>query len=136
MADQAKPMDYALLKLAHVSSVVVSGCGFLLRGLWMMQGSPLLQRRWVRVVPHIVDTVLLASALALVILTRQYPWTHGWVLAKILALLLYITLGMMALRRGRTPAIRIASTLGAVLTFGYIVSVALTRDPLGVLRLL
>lgn len=129
-------MDYALLKLAHVSSVVVSGCGFLLRGLWMMQGSPLLQRRWVRVAPHIVDTVLLASALALVILTRQYPWTHGWVLAKILALLLYITLGMMALRRGRTPAIRIASTLGAMLTFGYIVSVALTRDPLGVLRLL
>lgn len=129
-------MDYALLKLAHVSSVVVSGCGFLLRGLWMMQGSPLLQRRWVRVAPHIVDTVLLASALALVILTRQYPWAHGWVLGKILALLLYITLGMMALRRGRTPAIRIASTLGAMLTFGYIVSVALTRDPLGVLRLL
>lgn len=126
-------MDYALLKLTHVSSVVVSGCGFFLRGLWMVQGSPLLQRRWVKVAPHVVDTVLLASALALVIVTRQYPWTHGWVLAKILALVLYIGLGMVALRRGRTQAIRIASALGAVLTFGYIVSVALTRDPLGVL---
>jgi len=129
-------MDYALLKVTHVSSIMVSGFGFLLRGWWMVRRSPLLQQRWVRVVPHVVDTVLLASALGLVIATRQYPWTHGWVLAKILALLVYIGLGMVALRRGRTPAIRIASALGAVLTFGYIVSVALTRDPLGVLGLL
>lgn len=126
-------MLYAVLKHLHVTCVVISGCGFYMRGLWMMRRSPLLDARWVRIAPHVVDTLLLASAIGLVVMTQQYPVAQNWVSAKILGLLLYIALGTVALRRGRTRRVRIASWVAALVTFGYIVSVALSRDAAGFL---
>lgn len=126
-------MIYLLLKHLHVTCVVITGAGFLLRGMWMLTDSPHLNRRWVKVAPHVIDTLLLASAIALVVLTHQLPWEQSWVLAKILGLLAYIGFGMVALRRGRTKALRIATWLAALGSFAYIVSVALTRSALGFL---
>jgi uncharacterized membrane protein SirB2 len=120
---------YTALKYAHVSCVVLSGTGFLLRGLWMMQASPMLARRWVRVLPHVVDTMLLASAIALAVVSGQYPLVHGWLTAKVFGLVAYIVLGTIALKRGRTPGIRIAAFCGALLVFAYIVAVAITKSP-------
>jgi uncharacterized membrane protein SirB2 len=124
-------MTYLLLKHLHVTCVVITGVGFLLRGFWMLTDSPRLNLPWVKVVPHVVDTFLLGSAIALVVLTHQLPWEQSWVLAKILGLLAYIGFGMVALRRGRTKALRVATWLAALVSFAYIVSVALTRSPLG-----
>jgi uncharacterized membrane protein SirB2 len=124
-------MTYLLLKHLHVTCVVITASGFLLRGFWMLTDSPRLNSPWVKVVPHVVDTLLLASAIALVVLTHQLPWEQSWVLAKILGLLAYIGFGMVALRRGRTKALRVATWLAALVSFAYIVSVALTRSPLG-----
>jgi len=122
--------SYTLLKYLHVSCVVLSGTGFVLRGVWMMQSSPMLARPWVRVLPHVVDTVLLASAIALAVISGQYPLTQGWLTAKVLGLLAYIVLGTIALRRGRTPAIRITAFSGALLVFFYIAAVAMTKSVL------
>ena len=123
-------MDYVSLKITHVSCVALSYALFVVRGMWMMRGSGLLQRRWVKIVPHVIDTVLLASAIALAVMLRQYPVVHGWLTAKVVGLLFYIGLGMVALRRGRTRGIRIAAWLAAQAVFFYIVVVALTRNPL------
>lgn len=128
-------MSYVLLKHLHVSCVVLSGTGFFLRGLLMLRQAPLLRARWVRVAPHVIDTLLLASAVALVVVTRQYPWEAYWVAAKIAALLAYIGLGMVALRRGRTGRTRVTAWFAAMACFAYIVAVALTRSPLGPLAL-
>lgn len=122
-----------MLKMIHVAAVATSYALFVLRGVWMMRGSSLLQARWVRIVPHVVDTVLLASAVALSILLAQYPFTSGWLTAKVLALVLYIVLGTIALKRGRTKRARVAAWLTAQLVFLYIVAVASTRDPLPLL---
>ena len=119
---------YIALKYLHLSCVVLSGAGFVLRGLWMMQGSPMLARRWVRVLPHVVDTVLLASAIALAVVIGQYPLVNGWLTAKVLGLAAYIVLGTIALRRGRTRALRVAAYCGALLVLSYIVAVALTKS--------
>jgi len=119
---------YTALKYLHLSCVVLSGTGFLLRGVWMMQGSPMLARLWVRVLPHVVDTMLLASAIALAVTTGQYPLAHGWLTAKVLGLIAYIILGSIALKRGRTRGIRITAYGGALLAFAYIVAVALTKS--------
>jgi uncharacterized membrane protein SirB2 len=127
---------YLLLKYLHVGCVAASGLGFFVRGLWMIASSPRLRARWVRVAPHVVDTLLLASAIGLVVVTGQYPWVVGWVGAKIGGLLAYIGLGTMALRLGRTRGQRIAWWLAALSAFAYIVSVALTRDARGVLAVL
>lgn len=78
---------YFAIKNLHVTCVVLSATGFLLRGLWMITGSPLLQHRLTRVFPHIVDSLLLLSAIALAVMIQQYPFSAGWVTAKVFGLL-------------------------------------------------
>ena len=123
-------MSYLLLKSIHISAVILSGTLFFTRGLWMLSGSPRLQQTWVKVVPHIIDTVLLASAIALTLRIQQYPFTHDWLTAKVLGLLLYIVLGMIALKRGRSRRVRLLAWLAALAVFLYIVAVAVTHDAL------
>jgi uncharacterized membrane protein SirB2 len=123
-------MSYAALKMLHVISVAVSYLLFSLRSVWMMQGSAALQQRWVKITPHIVDTVLLASAIALAIMIHQDPIHNLWLSAKVAGLLLYIGLGMMALRFGKSRRTRISAWIAAQIVFFYIVLVAVTKNPL------
>lgn len=123
-------MSYLALKHLHVTCVVLSGLGFCLRGWWMLTESPMRQHRLTRIVPHLVDSLLLGSALTMAWLSGQYPFVNGWLTAKFFGLLSYILLGMMALKRGRTLAIRRRYFGLALLAYVYIVSVALTRSPL------
>jgi len=121
-------VTYVILKYTHVAAVVASFTLFFVRGLWMMTTPEKLAVRWVRVVPHVIDTVLLVSAIALAAITAQYPFVQQWLTAKVLALLAYILLGTVAIRRGRTRRVRIVAWILALLVFGYIVAVARTRD--------
>lgn len=123
-------MDYTVVKTLHVSCVVLSYAGFFARGVLMIRAAPLLQARWVRIVPHVVDTVLLGSAIALSAMSRHYPFIEPWLTAKVIVLVVYIGLGMIALRYGRTMRARIAAWAAAQLAFFYIVAVALTQSAL------
>jgi len=127
---------YSALKHVHITCVALSGLGFLLRGMWMLNASPLADHRLTRIVPHAVDTLLLASAIALALLLHQYPFREGWLTAKVLGLLAYIGLGTIALKRGRTRSQRLAAWLAALMVFAYIVSVAVTKRPAGFFALL
>lgn len=124
-------MPFEWLKLLHVSCALLSVSGFTLRGYWMMTDNPLRQRRLARVLPHIIDTLLLASAVGMLVIWQTGPQQLPWLIAKIAGLLLYIVLGMVALRFGRTRRIRVASFALALLTAGYIIAVAYTKAPLG-----
>ena len=126
---------YGELRFLHIAAALASGAGFTLRGAWMLVDSPRLGARWVRVVPHLVDTLLLASALALVFASGQSPGALPWLNAKIVALLAYIGCGLFALRRGR-KAVRVLCFVLALACYAYIVTTARTRDPQGVLALL
>ncbi len=119
------------IKHLHIACVVLSGLGFLVRGIWMLRASPMLTRRWVRVAPHGVDTLLLASAIALAVQQRQYPWVDAWLTAKVVGLTVYIGLGLVALRFGRGRLLQAAAWIAALMVFAWIVSVAITRSPLG-----
>jgi uncharacterized membrane protein SirB2 len=120
---------YATLKAIHVACVIASGTGFVARGALMFAGSRWHNARVVRVVPHIVDTVLLASAITMAVLARLVPTQQPWLLAKIIALLAYIVLGAIALRYGRTRKQRTLAFAAALVVFAYIVAVALRRLP-------
>ncbi|HZX31212.1 MAG TPA: SirB2 family protein [Rhodocyclaceae bacterium] len=122
-------MSYLAIKHIHVTFVALSGLGFCLRGFWMLTGSPLLRARLTRIVPHGIDTILLGSALTLVFMSGQYPFVQPWLTAKVFGLLAYIVFGTIALKRGRTPRVRLGFFILALLTFAYIVGVALTRSP-------
>jgi uncharacterized membrane protein SirB2 len=122
-------MDYATLKTLHLTTIALTLALFLLRGAWMMADSPRLKARWVRIVPHINDTLLLASGISLAVLIQQYPLVNGWLTAKLFALIAYIVLGTVALKRGKTKPQRIAAWITALLVFGYMVAVAIAHDP-------
>ena len=94
----------------------------------MLADSPQLAQRWVKIVPHVNDTVLLAAALWMMAIIDQYPGTAGWLTAKVAGLIAYILLGTVAIKRGSTKRIRAGAWVAAQLVFFYIVAVALTRD--------
>lgn len=91
------------IKYVHVACAILSGAGYFVRGLWMMRESPLLQKAWVKVAPHIIDTALLASAILLALQLRLNPLDHGWFTAKLIALVAYIV--VVALTRQVFPYI-------------------------------
>jgi len=121
-------MDFFILKAVHVGCAAISIAGFVARGVGMLRDAPWRQRRWVKIAPHIIDTLLLISGIGLTLVTGQYPIVHGWLTAKLLALVGYIVLGSIALNYGPTKAIRVAAWLAALAVFGYIVGVAVTRQ--------
>lgn len=126
-------MFYLAVKHLHVACVILSITGFCLRGILLLQKSALMERHWMRIVPHVNDALLLAAAITLTVTVGQYPFVATWLTAKLFGLLAYIVLGAVALRPGRPPAVRIASGLAALATFGWIVSVALSKHPAGML---
>lgn len=119
---------YLAVRALHIGCAALSIAGFAARGALMLAGSPLLQRRFVRVAPHVVDTLLLTSALWLAWFLDHVTFVHAWMTAKVLALLAYIVLGAIALRHGKTKGVRAAAFVAALVVAAYIVAVALTRD--------
>ncbi len=130
-AESIEPMSlFLLLKTIHLTCAILSISGFLVRGYWMLTGSPLLQARVTKILPHLVDTILLVSAVWMTIIIQQFPFVNAWLTAKLMALVVYIVFGTVALKRGKTKGIRTLSLFGAVSVFFYIVAVALAHDPL------
>ncbi len=123
-------MNFFLLKHIHVSCAALSFTLFFLRGIWSFNGSPIMRQRWTKVVPHVVDTLLLASALALAYTIDQYPFVDAWLTAKFFGLVLYILLGTIALKHGKSKAVRMAAWFAAQAAFIYIVLVAAKHNPL------
>ena len=126
-------MDYLLLKTLHQAAVVLSISGFFARGLGSLCAARWVRSRVANTLPHGVDTVLLLSALGMAWMASLNPLHAPWLMAKIVALLLYIALGMVVLRPQLPLALRCVAWLGALATFGYIASVAMTKSPLGFL---
>ncbi len=121
---------YIAIKHIHLTTVVLSISFFLLRAAWVFLKPAMMEKRWVKILPHIIDTALLASAITLAVVLQQYPFVDHWLTAKLLALCLYIVLGTIALKRGKTQLIKTSALMGSILTFSYIVAVAITHSPL------
>jgi len=120
-------MSYLALKHLHTTAAVISIVFFIVRAWWSVSGSTLLQGRFVRIAPHVVDTVLLVCGL---FLAATIGFHQPWIAAKIIGLILYIIVGTIAIKRGKTPASRGVAAIVAVVIFIYIVGVAITKQPL------
>ena len=120
-----------IIKTIHVTCALISFAGFFVRGIWMLRDSTLLQQRWIKITPHIVDTLLLVSAIILAVQLRFSPLEQPWLMVKIIALLVYIGAGMVALRFGRSKTVRLYAWLFGLATILYIMSVATSKSVLG-----
>ena len=127
---------YPQIKFAHVLCVILSGSLFAVRGSLMLAGSRVANHAALRYLSYAIDTTLLTAALMLVTILHQYPFVQAWLTVKVLLLVVYIVLGVFALRRGPTRAIRAACFLAAVAVYLFIASVAHAHDPRGVVLLL
>jgi len=119
--------SYAILKLAHITCVAISGALFVYRyaRLRMRPEQPLAKA--LKVLPHINDTVLLACAIGMLVLVRLNPLTTPWLLAKIVALIAYILLGAICMRSLPRSRRQTTSFLAAISVFAYILLVALSK---------
>ena len=120
---------YLPLKAVHLVALALSVSLFLWRGALRLAGSTQLGSKFLRIAPHAVDTLLLASGILLCVAIRQYPFVAGWLTAKVLALVVYVGLGKFALREARPRAARAALLLAALAVLGYIIATALHHDP-------
>lgn len=118
---------YMMAKHLHTTAALISISLFILRAYWSVREMPQLQKKWVKILPHVNDTVLLGAAIYLV---SFWPLNQPWIWAKIIALLLYIGVGTVAIKRGKTPRIRLTAAVVSVGLFGYIAGVALAHNPL------
>ena len=123
---------YLLLRHVHIGCAILTIALFVLRGGLMLAESSWQRNVVLHYLPHVVDTVLLTSALMLTTVIHQYPFSTGWVTMKVVLLVIYIVLGSIALKRGRTKSIRVAALVAALATIGFLVTVARAHHPLGV----
>ncbi|ASN15513.1 SirB2 family protein [Pantoea ananatis] len=124
---------YPLIKNLHLLTVAVTILLFLLRFYWQRTGSAMLQRRWVRILPHVNDTLLLLSGASLVMITHFYPFSPqgSWLTEKLLGVIIYIALGSVALsRRPRSDRIRWIAFIVALIALVTIIKLALSKMPL------
>src|SRR5690606_23716335 len=129
--DQRMAEYYMDIRWVHIAAVIASGSLFFLRGLLLMGGFRIARAAPVRFLSYGVDTVLLTAALMLMTIVRQYPFVHHWLTAKVLLLVVYILLGVLAFRsRGKTRFLLWATAIGVFL---FIISVARAHHPLGAL---
>jgi uncharacterized membrane protein SirB2 len=117
------------IKNLHIATVIFTGLFFLVRFIWMINGTLQQRGEWVRRLPAINDTILLVCGLTMTTVIQQYPFINGWLTAKVLALFAYIIFGLIALRLGKSRQIRINAGIFALLCYGYIVAAALIHHP-------
>lgn len=118
---------YLMIKNLHMLAAVLSISFFMVRAFWSVRESSLLQQKWVKISPHIIDTILLICA---IYLASQWPLSSAWIWAKVIALVVYIGLGTFAIKRGKTATIRALFAFLSILVFAYILGVAIAHNPM------
>ncbi len=129
-------MEYLALKHLHLGAVALSATGFAVRGLASLTGAAWVRSRPAKIVPHVVDTVLLLSAIALATTLQLNPASTPWLLAKVIGLVLYIGLGVVAMRAKLSQPLRASAWVAALLVLGWMASVAVSKNPAGFLHAL
>lgn len=119
----------------HVWAIALSGCLFALRGLGMLAGARWPQAAWLRYLSYTIDSVLLTAALMLVTILPGAMFANGWLTVKLVLVVVYVVLGVFALRRGRSRGVRAGCYAAALLVFATIVGIARMHHPLGWLLL-
>ena len=120
-------MNYLAIKHLHMTAAVLSIVFFMIRAYWSVTNSNKLQLRFVKIAPHVIDTVLLVAGITLAAMIGA---NQPWILAKIVGVVLYIGVGTVAIKRGKTPRSRAIAALIAIAIFVYIVGIAMNHHPL------
>jgi uncharacterized membrane protein SirB2 len=123
---------YLQLRNLHIACAFISIVLFVLRHVLSLRNIDWRKSRALRIMPHVVDSLLLVSAILLTTIIGQYPIVNGWLTVKVIALVAYVAIGIQALKANRSQASRRVAFLAAVIVFAFILTVARTHSPLGI----
>ena len=123
---------YLQLRHAHIGFAILSVTIFTVRGLLMLANSRHVNSPWLKYPSYTVDTLLLTAALMLTTVIHQYPFQVGWLTMKVVLLVVYVVLGSIALKRGRTRTVRVVALVAAWLTIAFLFTVARAHHPFGI----
>lgn len=126
---------FLAIRQVHITCVLLSGALFCVRGGLHIANVAAANHQMLRITSYLIDTALLAAAILLMIILQQFPFINAWLTAKVLLLLLYIALGFLTLKRASTRRLRVVAFASALLTYTWIIGVAITHEPAGWLSL-
>ncbi|QHJ09819.1 Protein YchQ [Paraglaciecola mesophila] len=121
---------YTAVKHIHLTCIALSVLLFVLRFIWTMTQSSMLEKKWVKITPHIVDTLLILSAVTLCVLISQYPFVTPWVTEKLVGLFMYVFMVALALKMARTNFMRVIGFIGALSWIAFTALVAISKQPI------
>ena len=121
---------YMMAKHLHMTAVGLSILFFVFRFIWSQFDATALSKKWVKILPHIIDTVLLASAIWLCIILSQYPLVNAWLTFKVVGVVLYIVFGLFALKKAITALGKWSFFVAALVVLMATAMVAVTKQPL------
>lgn len=116
-----------IIKFVHIACVFLTFCSFSLRCYWVFTDSPVLQRKATKIIPHIIDTVLLASGVLIAVNLYEEFYRQPWLLNKFVAVIVYIILGSIVINYGKTKTVRKLTCIGAYGVFFYIIAIAIYK---------
>ncbi|EAM1899458.1 SirB family protein [Salmonella enterica] len=127
-------MTIAMLLTLHLICVAFSVSLFVARYWWRYCGHALVAARWTRIVPPVIDTLLLLSGIGLIVKTHILPFTElgSWLTEKLFGVIIYIVLGFIALdyRQARSQQARFIAFPLALVVLYIIIKLATTKIPL------
>ena len=121
---------YMMIKHLHMTAVALSVFLFIIRFYWSLADSSMMQKKWVKITPHIVDTLLLATAIALCVLITQYPFVNDWLTQKVIGVVLYILAGLWVLKWAKSNLEKWLGFVGAIAIIGLVAKMAVSKQPL------
>jgi uncharacterized membrane protein SirB2 len=119
---------YFIIKHLHMTFAFISILGFMVRGVLAINQHAIMRKKWIRILPHINDTLLLVAAIYLAWSLRANPLSHDWLLVKIIALFVYIGIATVVIKTRGSKLTQWTSYGLAILVFAYIVAVAVTKS--------
>ncbi|MDA0146973.1 MULTISPECIES: SirB2 family protein [Vibrio] len=122
---------YEGLKHFHLLTIAISATLLSVRFALLMANSPLREKKFLKIFPHINDTALLLSGIGLIMLTGYVPFTDAapWLTNKITCILAYIALGFFSLKLAKNTLLRVFGFFGALGWLLMASNIALTKSP-------
>jgi uncharacterized membrane protein SirB2 len=121
---------YMMAKHLHLTAVALSIIFFILRFIWSQFNPTVLSKKWLKILPHVIDTILLGSAIWLCVILSQYPFATAWLTFKVVGVVLYIVFGLFALKKAKTAMGRWSFFVAALGVLMATAMVAVTKQPL------
>ena len=125
-------MPQGMIKTLHITTVTISILLFVSRGFWIYILKNQLTAKWIKILPHVNDTIVLLSGITLAVQVQQYPFVHHWLTVKIICLLTYILFGMIAMKWSVNKTNGFIAWLLAIVIFAFMVSVAISKNSAGI----